>query len=220
MLHRNFFPWFLFFWGFLNQLSSKTQHIHLYCRGSLCHSPPYTISHCRRTYMYMYCARDESTSMLEMNVLKTHVQASATHTATGVATNNFQTDLTMRWLLLSCTHLRKGAVSRSCVLLRVRYMYIHNLYICNSVLCWTKRSWTTALSLGHDPGAVYFAELEMMRYLFIMLKEKKLKMFPVVKKKQNESDGSWPNLDILLLHNARCRRHDRVLQLFNVVSCS
>ena len=72
------------------------------------------------------------------------------------------------------------------------YMYIHKLYMCNSVLCWTKRSSTTALSLGQDPGAVYFAELEMMRYryLFNMLKEKKLKMFPVVKKKRNESDGS------------------------------
>ena len=107
----------------------------------------------------------------------------------------------MRWLLLSGTHLRKGAVSRSCVLLQVRYMYIHKLYICNSVLCWTKRSSTTALSLGQDPGAVHFAELEMMRYLFNMLKEKKLKMLPVVKKERNESNGSWLNLDILLLHN-------------------
>ena len=63
-------------------------------------------------------------------------------------------------------------------------MYTHKLYIYNSVLCWTKRSSTTALSLGQDPSAVYFAELEMMSYLFNVLKERKLKMFPVVKRNE------------------------------------
>ena len=46
-------------------------------------------------------------------------------------------------------------------------------------------AFATALSLGQDPGALYFAESEMRRHLFNMLKEKKLKMFPVKKKKRS-----------------------------------
>ena len=46
-------------------------------------------------------------------------------------------------------------------------------------------AFATALSLGQDPGTLHFAESEMRRHLFNMLKEKKLKMFPVTKKKRS-----------------------------------
>ena len=44
-------------------------------------------------------------------------------------------------------------------------------------------AYATTLSLGQDPGTLVFAQSEMRRHLFKMLKEKKLKMFPVLKKK-------------------------------------
>ena len=44
-------------------------------------------------------------------------------------------------------------------------------------------AYTTALSLGQDPGTLVFFQSEMRRHLFKMLKEKKLTMFPVLKKK-------------------------------------
>ena len=64
--------------------------------------------------------------MLETNALKTSIRISATHTQ--LATSDFQTDLMSRWLLLTSTHLRKQAVSRSRTHVRVYatstgYMY-------------------------------------------------------------------------------------------------
>ena len=45
--------------------------------------------------------------------------------------------------------------------------------------------YATALSLGQDPGTLVFSQSEMRRHLFKMLKEKKLIMFPVLKKKRS-----------------------------------
>ena len=46
-------------------------------------------------------------------------------------------------------------------------------------------AYATALSLGQDPGILVFSQSEMRRHLFKMLKEKKLTMFPVLKKKRS-----------------------------------
>ena len=39
--------------------------------------------------------------------------------------------------------------------------------------------------MGQDPGTLVFYQSEMRRHLYKMLKEKKLTMFPVLKKKRS-----------------------------------
>ena len=59
-------------------------------------------------------------------------------------------------------------------------------------------AYATALSLGQDPGTLVFSQSEMRRHLYKMLKEKKLTMFPVLKKKAEcESDRGQSHPSIL-----------------------
>ena len=97
--YRNFFPSFCsFFVGFLNQLLIRMTNVLL----------------CGRR---MHFGMETNTLVLETNALNTRVRTSATHTQ--LTTRDFQTDLESRWLLLTSTHLRKRAVSRSRTHLRV-----------------------------------------------------------------------------------------------------
>jgi len=43
-------------------------------------------------------------------------------------------------------------------------------------------AFTVALSLGKDPRTLTFAESDIRKHLFIMLNNKKLQLFPVIKK--------------------------------------
>ena len=45
-------------------------------------------------------------------------------------------------------------------------------------------AFTVALSLGKDPGTLTFAESNIRKHLFNMLNNKKLQLFPVIKKRR------------------------------------
>ena len=123
---ETFFPSFgSFLWGFLNQLPNTCiRQTHLFCW--------------RQTVLAMkinkFRAGDKHCSAGDKHV-ETCVQTSATpHTQQ--ATNEFQTDLMLRWLLPTGAHLRTWVVSCCCTHLWV--CYTHKLYIHNCVLCRTK----------------------------------------------------------------------------------
>ena len=98
-LKRNFFPQFLFSFGyFLNQLSNRRQMW-------LCSANEH-LQHRRR----MLLALVMNTLVLEVNALKTCVQTSAPP-AIQPATSNFQTKLISRSLLLTGTPLQKWVVT-------------------------------------------------------------------------------------------------------------
>ena len=66
-----------------------------------------------------------NTSVLETNKLKMHIQTSPTNTQ--LATSDFQTELVLRWLLLSGTQFQKWAVAITLSYLRVGYT--HKIYM-------------------------------------------------------------------------------------------
>ena len=75
-------------------------------------------------------------------------------------------------------------------------------------------AYTTALSLGQDPGTLVFSQPEMRRHLFKMLKEKETYyVSSVTEKAECESDRGQSHPSILHLQDAGSGRYDQVLQL-------
>ena len=126
VLQKLFSPSFFFsFEGFLNHLPSKRRTCLLCCRWTLWAMETST-----------FCAGDEhlSTEAKQIENMRSNFKP---HTQ--LATNDFQTVLMSKWLLLTGTHLWKRVVSHLCTHLQVHYT--HKLHrCCNSIFCWTKRS--------------------------------------------------------------------------------
>ena len=128
VLQKHFFFSFCSFGWFLNQLPNRRWTCLLCWSRTLLAIE----TNAFRSGDERFSAGDEGVENPQTSATHTH----NTHTHNYIATSNFQTDLMSRRLLLTHTHFRKRAVSRSRA-----YLQWHN-----SILCWTE-SYSSRLKL-------------------------------------------------------------------------